>query len=937
MRFRILGPLEVHDIDGKPVRLRAPKQRALLAILLLHAGQPVSPGRLETVLWPGRPPRSAAGVVRTYVSGLRSALRLGESGVVPRLTKEPAGYRLTLAPGDLDLTMFDELSARGREVLRDGDPAQAARLLSEALALWRGEPAEDIALDGDYSAALAGLAERHLAAGEAWADAQLALGSGADLIARLRALAAEQPLRERLHSQLMLALYQAGRKAEALEEFRGLRTRVSGELGIEPSAPVQKLHRQILSDDPALSPVAAPASVAAPPPQPQPQLPRPPPRQLPHDTGDFTGRETQLRAMAALLARTDLTAPVVAVLTGTAGAGKTALAVHFAHQVAESFPDGQLFADLRGHAAAAPVPPAEALRRFLRALGMKDVPADMDEAAAAYRSLLAGKRLLILLDDAATADQIRPLLPGSPGCLVLLTSRSRLPGLVARDSAAPVAVGALTRSEGVVLLKKILGTRRVETEPEAATSIVSRCAYLPLALRVAAERAAHRPGLSLSALAAELADEQRRLDVLTTGEDERATVRSVFSWSYRGLAPNAARVFRLLGLHPGPEVSVPAVAALADSAAPDVARKLEELASAHLTEEKAPGRYRCHDLLWAYATERADDEETPPDRLAALRRVLTWYLCTADTANRRIGPTRRRVPLEHVGLIKPLDFATYDAALEWCDAELPNLAAAVRRAAEADLTDIAWKIPAAMSDYFRLRRPWGDWISCNETGLAAAQRAGDIRGQAWSVNDLGSAYLDLGRFADAADWYEKALVLIRQTDDQHDEGAVLNNLAAVYWELCRTDDALDCFRQSLVLARRTGNRQGECLALDNLGEACRRTGQPGRAIDYHRQARVIAVQIGDRQEEGQALRNLGEAYQMLRLPERARKCYLRALEVHRQASDRQGEAETRRKLGDLLHQGGQVADAREHWHHALAIFEAADDPQASDLRRLLQV
>jgi DNA-binding SARP family transcriptional activator len=479
----------------------------LLQVLLLHANVPVSVSRLESALWPGRPPRSAAGLIRTYVSGLRSALGLGDTGPPPTLAKDPAGYRLLLAPGDLDLSVFDDLSARGRRILARGNAAEAARLLSDALALWRGEPCDDITLDADSAAILAGLAVRRTMAEDAWTDAQLLLGSGNDLVGRLRTLVTEQPLQERACCQLMLALYRSGRKAEALEEFRALHRRMTDELGIEPSAQARDLHQQILADAPALIPAYRSPVV---------------PRQLPGDIQDFTGRDAVLSAMKALLPVPDAIAPVIIAMNGMAGAGKTALAVHFAHLTAGLFPDGQLFVDLRGHAGFQPKPSAEALGGFLRALHVKEVPGDTDEAAALYRSLLAQRQMIVVLDNAADAWQVRPLLPGSPGCLILITSRSRLPGLLARTSATPVVVGPLTAAEGAALLRKILGTPRVQSEPGPATDIVDRCARLPLALRIAAERAVHRPQLALATLAGELAAERRRLDTLSAGEDEDA-------------------------------------------------------------------------------------------------------------------------------------------------------------------------------------------------------------------------------------------------------------------------------------------------------------------------------------------------------------------------------------------------------------------------------
>jgi len=606
VRFLILGRLEIRDDSGEPVVLSAPKLRALLAVLLLHASKPVATGRLEAELWPGEPPHSAAGMLRTYVAGLREALRLGRTGQVPRLAWEAGGYRLVLAPGDLDFAVFDDLSARGHHALSRGDAAQAARLLSEALTLWRGEPAGDVTLHGDSATILAALAERRLAAEDAWADAHLALGSGAGLIGKLRALAADQPLRERVHGQLMLALYRAGHKTEALAEFRALRNRMVTGLGIEPSVPLQQLQHQILADDHART-AAAPSVI---------------PRQLPPGTGDFTGRATELGQLTGLLRRPDATAPMIVVISGEAGSGKTALAIRFAHEAAGRFPDGQLFVDLQGHAAGRPVGAVEALRRFLRALGTTPdrVPADQEEAAALYRSLVAGKRMLVLLDNAGSAGQVRPLLPGAAGCLVAITSRSRLPGLLARSGGTPVTLGPLTEPEAMTLLRTLLGGTRVDAEPAAATAIAARCAFLPLAVRIAAERAAHRPRLPLAQLAAELAAEHDRLDALTAGEDPGTTIRSVLSWSYHSLPPAAARLFRLLGLHPGPDISVPTAAALAGISTAEAARLLETLAGIHLLEETAPGRYHLHDLLRAYAAERATTGETPASHTAATQR-----------------------------------------------------------------------------------------------------------------------------------------------------------------------------------------------------------------------------------------------------------------------------------------------------------------------------
>lgn len=920
MRFRILGPLQACDSRGETISLGAHKHQTLLLVLLLHANGPVSVSRLEAALWPGRAPRSAAGLVRTYVSGLRGALGLGEAGKVPRLAKEPGGYRLLLAPGDLDLDVFDDLSVRGRQALAGGDAAQAARLLSDALALWRGEPGADVTLDGDSAAIVAGLAVRRMMAEEAWTDAQLLLGSGADLIGRLRTLVAQQPLQERARTQLMLALYRAGRKVEALDEFLALRRAMADELGIEPSAPTQDLHQRILADDPALSPAHGPAVI---------------PRQLPGDIRDFTGRDAALLAMKGLLSGPD-TAPVIIAITGMAGGGKTALAVHFAHLTADRFPDGQLFADLRGHAETEPRSPGEALRAFLRALDVRKIPGDPEEAAALYRSLLARKRMIVLLDNAADAMQVRPLLPGAPGCLVLITSRSRLPGLLTRNSATPVSVGPLSGSEGASLLQKILGASRVQTEPGAAAAIIDRCAGLPLALRIAAERAALRPELALATLASELAAEQRRLDALTVGEDGDASVRSVFSWSYRRLGPDATRMLRLLSLHPGTDIGIPAAAALADSTLADAARQLGLLANAHMLRETAAGRYQFHDLLRAYAAERAAAEEPLAEHSAALRRVLTWYLHTADAADRVLVPTRRHVPLDGTSA-EPLRFTSYEDALAWCDAEYANLMAAIHAAAELGEDAIAWKLPVALACYLEIGQAWAEWVTAGQKAVKAARRIGDLSGEAWLLSQLSSPHARLGRFDDALECLQRALHIRMETGDRRAEGSTLNNIGAVYGDTGRFEDSIRCFQDALDLAVETGDQRSESIALLNLGEAHQKLGQHDKAAFYFQQALRIARETGEARVEGSALSSLSETFGTLGRPAACRDHLRQALAAWQRAGDRKNEAETHLKLGDRLSGIGEARLAHEHWRAAQAIFQEFGDPRGRELRYRLQI
>jgi DNA-binding SARP family transcriptional activator/tetratricopeptide (TPR) repeat protein len=921
MRFRILGSLEVCDSHGEPISLQAPKQRTLLLVLLLHANSPVGAGRLEAALWPDQPPRSAAGLVRTYVSGLRSALRLGDAPDLPRLAKEAGGYRLLLTTGDLDLRVFDDLSTQGRHALASGDAARAASLLSDALALWRGEPGADITLDGDSAAILAGLAVRRMTAEEAWIDAQLLLGSGTDLIGRLRTMVAKQPLQERACGQLMLALYRAGRKAEALEEFHALHRRMADELRRGPSALTRDLHQRILTDDPALTPAHGPAVI---------------PRQLPGDIQDFTGRDAALLAMKGLLSGKDANASVVIAITGMAGGGKTALAVHFAHLAADRFPDGQLFADLRGHAESDPKAPAEVLRGFLRALDVRKIPGDAGEAAALYRSLLAKRRMIVLLDNAADATQVRPLLPASPGCLVLITSRGRLPGLLVSDSPTPVTVGPLSESESATLLQKILGASRVDADPEAVAAIVGSCAGLPLALRIAAERAAHRPTLALAKLASELAAEQRRLDALSIGEDGDASVRSVFSWSYERLPPDAASMLRLLGVHPGPDISIPAAAALAGSTLDDAASKLGVLADAHMLREAAVDRYQFHDLLRTYAAERATVDEPLAKRTAALRRVLTWYLHTADAADRVLVPMRSHVPLDGTSA-EPLGFASYNDALAWCDAEYANLMAAVPAAAELGEDAIAWKLPVALACYLQIVQAWADWVTAGQIAVRAAQRAGDLRGEAWLLNQLSFPYMGLERFDDALDSLQRSLRIRKEIGDRRAEGSTLNNIGAVYGDVGRVDDSIRYFRSALDLAVETGHERSESIAQLNLGEAYQKLAQHDKAASCLQQALRIARENNDAMVEGTALSDLSETFRTLGQAAATVDHLRQALDAWQRAGDRRNEAETQFKLGDLLSGVGEARLAHEHWRAAQALFEEFGDPRGRELRRRLEI
>jgi len=656
------------------------------------------------------------------------------------------------------------------------------------------------------------------------------------------------------------------------------------------------------------------------------------PAQLPAAVAHFTGRAWPMEQL-------DTTDAAVTLISGPPGVGKTALVLHWAHQVLARFPDGCLFADLRGYTrTGSPAEPTQILDGFLRGIGAvaETVPATLEARSALLRTLLVGKRMLIILDNAAAPDQVRPLLPGAADCQVIVTSRSRMSGLVARDAAIRVILDPLPPPEADALLTRILGPDRAGAEPDAAAEIAQRCGYLPLALRIAADRAAARPRLRLADLARQLSAERDRLDVLATSDDDATTIRSVFSWSYQALPPTVARMFRLLGLHPGPDIGIPAAAALAGVTPPQARRLLETLTAVHLLEETGIGRYRCHDLLRLYAAEQARAEETEDDAAAAMRRMLGWYVHTADAADRVLLPPRRHLRLDTPGPgWRPLSFAGYEQALSWFDAEHANLAAAVRLADEIGEYGIAWKLPTALWSFFNLRKPWDEWISTGLIGLASARRAGDRPGEAQILNILGPAYGDLDQLDEAIACFEQSLAIRRETGDRNGEGSSASNLGASYFRQGRFAEALACCQQALPIFREIGNKYLEGIALVNLGETYRALRRLADALDCFREVLATVLETGDRYHEAMALHNIGDIQHDLGQPGEAIGHYRQALSIRRDLGDRQGEAITLHRLGDARSGTGQAEAAQEAWRQALAIYEDLGDPQAARLRERL--
>jgi DNA-binding SARP family transcriptional activator/Tfp pilus assembly protein PilF len=961
MEFGLLGPVQVR-VDGQTVPVPRGSQRDVLAALLLAAGQVVSLDQLAEVLWGEQPPPSAQMTVRNYVRRLRQAL--GDAGR-ERISTQPHGYLITVAAGELDVSRFESLLQAAQAAARAGRWQACADQAGQALALWRGEPLADVDSEVLVLREAPRLAELRLQAAEAWAGAALHLGRHDEAAGELQRLAAAHPLREHLHALLMLARYRAGRPGEALAVYQQARRALADELGVEPGAELRDLQQRILARDPALAgpgpaPGGEPAQAAGP------RLAVP--RELPGAVRNFVGRADELTALSGLLEHAGELAPgtlVISAIGGTAGVGKTALALQWAHRVAEQFPDGQLYLNLRGYDPREPMPTAEALAALLRSLGVSghDIPAEAEERAVRYRSLLAGRRMLIVLDNAREAPQVRPLLPGTPGCVTLVTSRDSLAGLVARDGARRLDLDLLPDAEAVALLRALIGDRAV-ADPATTRALARACSHLPLALRVAAELAAARPGVPLADLAAELAG-VRGLDLLDDTEDHQASVRAVFSWSCRHLEAPVARAFRLAGLHPGHDFDRYAVAALTGTPPEQAGRALAVLARAHLIQPIGADRYSLHDLLRGYARELADGE-TEQDQRTALTRLLDYYLGGAAAAMDATFPGERHrrpaIPPSGAALPRLDDDA---AARAWLDTERASLitmavyaadngwpghatrlsailfryldtgghyaeARTIHRSA-ADAADRAGDRPAQASALIGLGLAYGqqdgrqEAEASYEQALAVASQAGDQDGQARALNYLGIGAFRMGRYEEATSELERSLTLFRATGEPTGAAYVLGNLAEISARLGRYEGAVRYLEQALAAFRQLGDRHGEASIQHRMGVARLRQGQDGRAAESFAASLVLYRDFGDPMGEASALTDLGRVALRQGRGEQATSQLRQALALYRDLGDQAGEGRALNGLGEALLAAGRAAEARACHADALELCTRASD------------
>ncbi|MFC3995232.1 BTAD domain-containing putative transcriptional regulator [Nocardiopsis sediminis] len=895
MEFEVLGPLQARDHETA-VRL-SPKLAGLLAALLCRPNVTVAEERLIDAVWGEEPPRSAVKSLQIYVHHLRQ--ELGDPG---RVERGAMSYRLIVRPGELDAGRFEQAVGDGRNALAEGDPERGVDLLRDALALWRG-PAfsghETMPLVREEAARLDQLRQTVM---EERFEAELALGRHSGIIAELAALVAEYPFRERLRAQLMIAFYRLGRPTEALETYRQGREVLIGELGLEPGRELVRLEQAILTNDPSLdAPATVPrrrtepgAGAAAEPPG------FPVPAQLPPDIADFTGRGDLMAVLAERLAGAGAPGRPVAVtaIAGMGGVGKTALALHAAHAHAGAFPDGRLYVNLRG-AEADPVDPAQALYGFLLALGVEGsaVPDSVDQRSALFRSRLADRRVLVVLDNAASEAQVRPLIPAGAGCAVLITARTPLTGL---EGARLIDLDVFDPPQAVELLGRVAGADRVAAEPETAEEIVRLCGHAPLAVRIAGARLAGRPQWTLERLSRLLGDERRRLDVLAAGD---LAVRASFALSYAGLAPATRRAFRLMGALEVTDVASWAAAALLDVSLDEAEHHIEALVDARLldiagTDTTGELRYRMHDLVRLFARERGEDEDTPEERRAALGRVLGAWLWLAEQATEYIpgpcyatmhGPAPRwPLPTAHAAalLIDPM---------AWFDAEAGHMATAVGHACALGLDDLAWDLAGCLEKYFDVRGRFDDWRFTHETAIAACRAAGNVLGEA--VLRRGMADLITWTTPQApgnamAGMFDQGELVLDLFQSVGERRGMADALVMRTWGLISRGAlraAVESAEAALDLAESEDYLGGRARAYQVMAVAAYSDGKAAVAVTHLTRCLELARLLGNSRYEATAMQFLGAAQCEAGRVDRGRENLLGSLAMTRAIKDRYGE------------------------------------------------
>ncbi|MBV6701115.1 winged helix-turn-helix domain-containing protein [Kitasatospora aureofaciens] len=922
LRFQVLGPVQAW-LDGKPLSLGSPQQQAVLTALLLHSGRPVTTQDLVDGLWGDRPPAQAVAALRTYISRLRTVIEPRREVRAPAelLVSVADGYALRI-PGDaLDVTVFESLSAEAAAARAAGDLHEAHRLLVRALGLFSGRPLTGI--PGPYAdAQRLRLSERQVAASEDMCAAALDIGLHAEVVGELNSLTAEHPLRERLRELLMLALYRCGRQAESLGVYTDTRKLLIDELGVEPGSGLSAMHSRILAADPTLALPAVPTT--APLREDSPAAP-PPPAQLPADVSDFSGRSELVTDLSAVLMNASGQAVVVTSLAGIGGVGKTTLAVHVAHRVRADFPDGQLYVDLRG-AGASPADPAVVLGDFLHALGVTDNPDSLEQRAALYRSLLASRRMLILLDNARDAEQIRPLIPGVSGCAVLATSRSRLAGI---PGAHLVDVEELTPQEALALFSAIVGEHRVTAEPEAAMAVVTACGFLPLAVRIAAARLASRPRWSVSDLARRLADQRRRLDELQLGN---LAVETTIGLGYGQLSPSEARAFRLLSLIDSTDIPLAAAAALLGEDEDTAEALAEALVEANMLECFTPGRYRYHDLLRLYAQRQNERISDIEEQQTAVRRLLDLLLPTARNAARSIEPDDQLPePLNPLGS-SGMELPTSQDAREWLRTEITFLLSAVEAAVRGpgsllrpavDLLIVLNSLVEDPTHGSRVRR-----------FLEAAERNAESYGDSAALARVHFAFGTLQSITNDFQGAERSLrkSLSLQVDDMTVlRSATANDLGIILSLANRPAEALPFFEQALAISRVVGAPIGEARLLGNMARAQLGLGEAEVAVRSVTEAVATARASKNGPCLADTLYQLGVVLSSADDPLAAAGHLRESHRLYQSQQNRLREGYTLARLSSALLAAGQHAEAAEAAEESLTIGQEMDSAYCQGL------
>jgi DNA-binding SARP family transcriptional activator/tetratricopeptide (TPR) repeat protein len=889
LRVRVLGQLEV-SVDGRGVGLTTGRLRTLVAVLAMAAGRSVSMEQLTDAIWAEATPESPRRSLQTYATRLRR--ELGDCVV-----SHAAGLVLDVGREAVDALRFERILA---EASAQSVPEQERRLLDEALDLWRGEPFEGVASRWLEDVERPRLVERRLAAVERRVDLDLAAGRHSELVGELNEWTARYPMRESLWVRLLIVLDRCGRRADALDRYEQIRVRIADELGVDPSPELQQVYTDLLSDRPAGAGLARSASGAVG------SVPArvTVPRQLPAPPSAFVGRSAELAQLDHI---GDSSAVVITAIEGMAGVGKTALAIHAAQRLASRYPDGQLFLDLHGFTdGIAPVDPGDALDRMLRSLGVPGdlIPPGLDDRAALFRSQLADRRVLLLLDNATTEAQVTPLLPGSPGCLVLVTSRRRLAGL---DQTRAVSLDVLPEAEAVSLFADTAGADRVGGQADALHEVVELCGRLPLALRVAAARLRAHRAWTVRHLIDLLSDRQQRLTELETGQ---RSVTAALDLSYQQLTPAQQHTYRLAGLHPGPDLDLHAAAALVDADRPKTRRLLEDLLDAHLMQEPTPDRYQFHDLTRQHAAATAARDAPEDSHQAALDRLFTHYAHTAALAvdvaypfeqERRPKPPPSRHPTP--------DLRTADHATAWLDEERANLLATARYALDHGWLDYPTRLSATVDLFLMTRSRTSDAETLHQLALRAARTADDPDAEIDALLRLGVIHRRAGQYADAEAQYERVLLLTHENGYRRGELDALLGLGLIQRLRGQFTEASGSFSRALDIAEAIDYPSGGLQALLGLGGVYRDTSQHELAAKHFRQGLGLAREDGHRPSEFRALIGLGWAQLALDEQENARDDFGQALDIARTIGYRIGEMVALIGLGGVHRKHGRYETA----------------------------